>query len=209
MDENEGQVPESNEAAGTPETPAVEPKVYDEIYVKKLRDESASWRTKYRGLEGKLSEKESQQKADEEARKLAEMSEIDKAQKRAADAEAAAEQARKQANETLILAKVIAEASKAGAAYPEDAFNLISRKEISIKDGNVEGVEDAVKSLVEAGRLVMRRQPAPNLDGGKGSGEREREKRPEATTEEAEVARHMGLTIEQYLSGKKKAQLED
>jgi len=139
-----------------------------------------------------------------EEHEIEQMDELERAQKRIADAEAAAEQANQQASETLVLASVIAEASKAGALYPEDAFNLIDRSGVKVEGGKVEGVADAVKTLVEAGRLVMRRTSTPNLDGGKGSGEREREKKSEATDEEASIARKLGLTIEQYLAGKKK-----
>ena len=139
-----------------------------------------------------------------DAHEVEQMGELEKAQKRIADAEAAAQKASQKAEETLILASVIAEAAKAGAAYPEDTFNLLDKSGITVEDGKVVGVADAVKELVEAGRLVMNKRTAASLDGGKGSGEREKEKKPEATDDEISIARKLNLTPEQYLKGKNK-----
>lgn len=133
------------------------------------------------------------------------LSELEKAQKRAAEAEAAKDRALQEANDRLIKAAFIAEAAKAGAAHPEDAFALADLGAVAITDdGAVSGVAEAVKALVEGERLVMTGRPtAPNLDGGAGGGERTGEKAVRLSQEELEMARKMGLTPEQYQKGKK------
>jgi len=138
-----------------------------------------------------------------EEHEIEQMDELEKAKKRADDAEAAIQQANRQAEETLVLATVVAEASKAGAAYPEDAFNLIDRSGVKVEDGKVSGVEEAIKELVDAGRLVMRRRAAPALDANKGSGDREKEKKSEATDEEKEIAWKLGIDPDDYVKGKR------
>jgi vacuolar-type H+-ATPase subunit I/STV1 len=141
----------------------------------------------------------------ETARKEAEMSEIEKAQKRAHEAEAARDQALQQANDRLIRAAFVAEAAKAGATHPEDAFALADRAAVKIaEDGAVAGVAEAVKALVEGGRLVMSARPqAPPLDGGVGGGDRTTGNPKPLSEDELLIARKLGLTAEQYQRGKK------
>jgi multidrug efflux pump subunit AcrA (membrane-fusion protein) len=134
----------------------------------------------------------------------AQLSELEQAQQRAAEADARAEQALRSANERLILAEVVAEASKLGALNPRDAYRLLEEGDVKVEDGKVVGAESAVKSLVDAGRLVMRRPSAPDLDAGKGSGEREKEKKPESTADQEEMARKLGVSIEEYMKRVKK-----
>ena len=148
--------------------------------------------------------KEAKSKLDEiEAKNL---SELEKANKRAEEAEAIKDRALAEANDRLIRAAFMAEAAKTGAMHPEDAFALADLAGVAITDdGTVTGVPDAVKALVDGGRLVMASKvPAPGLDGGAGSGKRAAEKPPSLTAEELEVARKMGLTAEQYAEGKKR-----
>ena len=130
------------------------------------------------------------------------MSELEKAQKRADDAEAAKDAALKQAQETLVKSAFVAEAAKLGAVHPGDAYALADRSGVEIaEDGSVNGVEDAVKALVEGGRLPVGKQRAPSLDGGAGDGDRSNE--VPLTADELAAARKMGLTPEQYQKGKK------
>lgn len=133
------------------------------------------------------------------------MSELEKAQKKAADAEAARDQALQQANDRLIRAAFVAEAAKAGAVHPEDAFALADKAGVKIADdGAVTGAAEAVKALVDGGRLVMSGRPqAPPLDGGEGGGNRPTEKPKSLSEDELLIAHKMGLTAEQYQKGKK------
>lgn len=139
------------------------------------------------------------------AEKLAEleaeqMSELEKAQKAREDAEAKAQAALEAANDRLMRAAFIAEAAKAGASHPEDAYALADKAGVEMgDDGSVSGVAEAVATLVEAGRLVMSGKPhAPNLDGGAGSGERPKDKELRLTEPELATAKRMGLTPAEY-----------
>lgn len=128
-------------------------------------------------------------------------SELEKAQDRADKAEAATAAALQHAQETLIRGAFIAEAAKAGAAHPEDAYSLADRTSVSVDDqGAITGVTEAVTSLIEEKRLVMSGKPAaPSLDGGKGGGTRASDQATkDLTEEELAYARKMGLTPEQY-----------
>lgn len=128
------------------------------------------------------------------------LSELERERKAREAAEQAAEAARTAANETLARAAFIAEAAKAGAAHPEDAYALADRSAVQVgDDGNVNGVAEAVAQLVDAGRLVMTGKPkAPNLDGGAGSGDRPGDKAAALTQEEINTARKMHMTPEEY-----------
>lgn len=131
-----------------------------------------------------------------------EKSELQKAQDAKEAAENKAKDAEAKANEKLIRAEFIVEASKAGVEHPEDAYSLADRSKVKIlDDGKVEGVADAVKVLVEAGRLPLTSQKkAADLDGGEGDGDKD--KLEKLTAEEAEIAKKMGLTAEQYRMAK-------
>jgi hypothetical protein len=137
----------------------------------------------------------------EQERKQAEMTELEKLQaakeeadKRAADAEA-------RANQRLIEAAFVSEASKHGAKFPEDAYALADRSGVAIgEDGKVVGVAEAVKALVAGGRLPMGTPPAPGLDGGSGSGQPPT--RVTLTAEEETIAKKMGISPEDYAASK-------
>ena len=132
------------------------------------------------------------------------MSELEKAQKRAEEAEAAKNRALQEANNRLIRAAFVAAAAKAGAAHPEDVYALADRASVAItEDGTVTGVNEAVQALADGGRLVMSgRAVAPDLDGGTGGGSRASDKPKPLSEEEAEMARKLRLTHEEYIKGK-------
>lgn len=118
-------------------------------------------------------------------------------------AEQIAEQARNEARATLLRAAVLAEAGRQRARVPDDAWRLVDQSLLTLsEEGTVSGAEQAVKTLIEAGRLpVMDKPAAPSLDGGAGSGERPGQT-PTLTDEELEIARKMGLTPEDYAKAK-------
>jgi len=140
------------------------------------------------------------------AAKLAEIeeankSELEKLQERAARADAQRDEALARANERLMRAAFVAEAAGQNVAHPEDAYMLADLSGVEISDdGAVAGVKEAVKALVEAGRLVIKKQPAPSLNGGAGGGQ------PSGDTvtlseEQLKVAQQMGLKPEEYAAG--------
>ncbi len=142
----------------------------------------------------------------EQARKDAELSEMDKLNKRLTDAETAKETALRTANERLLKAAFVAEAALAGAEHPGDAFLLADRSSVTIDDdGNVKGATEAVKAIVESGRLPLKdKRRAPNLDAGAGgSGNPADTKTVNLSEAELQVARRMGVKPEQYAANKK------
>lgn len=138
----------------------------------------------------------------EEDRNLANASELEKAQLAAKKADEKAEAALKTANDRLLRAAFIAEAAKHGAKIPADAYALAiaDGAQVSIDDkGEALGVAEAVKALVDAGRLPMSGRPgAPGLDAGAG-GQTRPEKTVTLTEEQKMFARVSGMTEEQYI----------
>lgn len=135
------------------------------------------------------------------------LTELEKVQKRADDAEKERDLARQQAQDTAIRAALAMEAAKAGALHPEDAFQLADLSSVSIDDdGKVTGAVEVVAALVAGNRLVLRGRGAPDLDAGAGTGDRTGERKPVLTPEELEVAGKMGLTAEQYQKGKRQVE---
>lgn len=133
------------------------------------------------------------------------LTELEKVQKRADDAEKERDLARQQAQDTAIRAALAMEAAKAGALHPEDAFQLADLSGVTIGDnGDVQRAVEAVAELVSGNRLVLKGRGAVDLDAGAGSGDRAGERKPVLTPEELEVAGKMGLTAEEYALGKKK-----
>lgn len=139
----------------------------------------------------------------EEERKTAELSEVDKLKAENDRLTKENEEAAKRAKSVLIRAAFVAEAAKAGAAYPEDVYRLADHAAVECDDeGTVTGVADAVKVLVEAGRVPMSgKPPAPDLNGGAGGGSRSHGAM-KLTPEELEAARRFNITPEKYAENK-------
>ena len=133
----------------------------------------------------------------------AQKTEIQKAQERADKAEAEKDQALAAANEKLMRAAFIAEAAQANVAHPEDAYMLADLSEVEIADdGAVTGVSEAVKALLDNGRLVTRKGPAPSLDGGAGGGQSPTDQAAQQLDEDQlRTAQKMGITPEEYAKG--------
>lgn len=88
--------------------------------------------------------------AAEEERKAAQMSEIDKALKAKADAEARAQAAEERMRTAAIRNAVVLAATRANFYDPEDAFRLADLDAVQIgDDGKVAGVEEALKTLAK------------------------------------------------------------
>lgn len=105
----------------------------------------------------------------------------------------------------LIRSAFIAEAARAGAAHPEDVYQLADHSSVSLDEhGNVLGAAEAVKAIVEAGRVpLVAQNRAPALDAGAGSGQRPAEQKKLALTdEELTIARKLRLDPEAYARGK-------
>lgn len=143
------------------------------------------------------------EKADEE-RKAASLSELEKEKKRADDAEKKAADAETRAKETLIRAAFVGEAAKLGVLHPEDVYLLADKSAVSIDEaGKVDGVSEAVKALVDAGRVPLSGKPlAPALDGGAGGAQRGNGGSVKLTADEIETARRMQIPVEKYAEQK-------
>lgn len=131
-----------------------------------------------------------------------EKSDLEKEKEAREAAEKREKEATVAANKKLIRAEFIMEASRANVEHPNDAYSLADKSEVKIDDaGKVTGAADAVKVLVEAGRLPMSgKKVAPDLDGGDGSGGKDSKKA--LTAEEADMAAKTGVSTEQYQASK-------
>lgn len=89
--------------------------------------------------------------AAEEERKAAQLSEVEKAKKAQADAEARARATEERLRTAAIRNAVVLAASKANFYDPEDAFRLADLATVQVADdGAVTGVDDAIKTLARA-----------------------------------------------------------
>lgn len=112
-------------------------------------------------------------RAAEDAKK-AQMSELEKAQKEAADALAAKEQAERdkadtmaKAQEKLLKAAILAAAAQKDFNDPEDAWRFVDRAAIKAKDDdNFDGVEAALDAVVKAKPYLVKAQPGVKRPGG-------------------------------------------
>src|SRR5690348_370120 len=163
MAENEGQ---QQEQGGQTPPPAGKTFTQEEVnaLIGSTRKEERGKFSDYNDLKAKA------EKYDQVEKEKLSDAEKAKADKEAADQRAAA--AIKTANERLLKAAFIAEAAKLGAKIPADAYALAiaDGAQVSVDDkGEALGVAEAVKALVDAGRLPMSGRPgAPGLDAGAG-----------------------------------------
>ena len=162
----------------------------------KLRQENRELKPKAQ----KLTEYE---KADK-IRSEAELSEMDKLNRRLAEAETARQQALTTANDRLIKAAFVAEAAKHNIEYPEDAFLLADKTNVAVDEsGNVSGVAETVKTLVDGKRLPLRNRAVASLDAGAGS--TSNGQRFTALNEaELAIARRLGIKPEDYAANKRR-----
>ena len=142
----EGQTPAELTTAGTPpaSTPEPEPKTFDEAYVKTLRSEAASLRTKLKSFE-----------TEAETRATAAMSDLEKAQKAATDAEA-----RATATEQRIAKRDALYALKAASIVDPDLAFLAIKDEIVMENGEPQNIALLVSEFVKT-RPAMVKPAAP------------------------------------------------
>lgn len=141
----------------------------NEIIAKRVERE----RKKQAELDEKLKRLEALEKADEERRK-AEMTEAQrlKAEKEEAakKAEEAAEQAKKAqetANQRIVNTEIRSVARALNANDPNDVLALLDKSIVEIDDdGNVKGVEEAVKALKEAKPWMFKQPIGADAVGG-------------------------------------------
>lgn len=193
------QQPDQQVASGQPTTPATtfSQADIDRIVKDRLEREKAKY-ADYETLKqaaAKLAELQAAQMSEDEKRsaKLKELEE------RASALEKERDNALQQANDRLIRSAFVSEASKAGAEHPDDAYMLADKASVSIgENGEVLGVAEAVKALVTAGRLPMRKsqQMAPNTNGAASGAPPST--LPVLTQEQEAAAKRMGIKPEVY-----------
>lgn len=188
-------------------------------------EDGKSWEDRFAALEAKLERTESALshanresasrrkrleafEQQEEERQQAEMTELEKAQKKLADLERERETAAETYADNLIRMEIRVQAATMGFASPDDAYHLVNKTEIALnEDGGVDGVEEALKALKKAKPYLLSGQAgtlAPNVDAGAGSppsrgGE-------VLTAEEKRIAERTGMSYEDYAKIKKERQ---
>ena len=175
--------------------PDIPAKTFSQEEVNRLQ---AQVRREVRGQFGDYAQlKERAAKADELEK--AQLSDQDKLEARAHEAERKAEAAIQQVASAVIASEVKVRASQMGIIDPDAAYLLLDRTNLSYaEDGKVSGVDDALTQLMED-KPYLKGLPsrAPNLNPQTG------EPAPalRLTTDQLEAARLMGLTPEQYAQG--------
>lgn len=97
----------------------------------------------------------------EAARKEAEMSEVEKAVKRANDLQAQLEAERQARRDGALKGAVTVAAMKAGFHNPDDAWAFLPAGAVSLDDGEqVQGVDEALKELVKARPYLVKQSAA-------------------------------------------------
>lgn len=168
-------------AANGGEPQAPEPKMFDEAYVKELRNEAASYRVKAKELEQK-------QKEAEDAR-LAEQNEWKTlAEQRAAEVEALKPYQQRYSD----MVESVAESNtRRIASIPENMRQLVPDYDDPLK----------VATWLDANSQLLAKPIAPSLNGSAGNIVRPGE--PVLSAEELEFARKMNITAEEYQKNKR------
>lgn len=109
----------------------------------------------------------------EQERQQAQLSETERLKQQLAEAESKAATATAAANERLLRAAVLAEASKLGFVDPSDAWRMLDRDGLGIdEDGEATGASEALKALAKAKPYLVKAATAPaaSIDGDRGRG---------------------------------------
>lgn len=126
-----------------------QPKVFDEEYVRKLRDENAKYRTKAKTLE-----EQTQTQQQELLKQVLGAFGIDpdpnqEIAKQLATAQSVAQEAQQKANDKLIRAELKYVGSELGLVDMDVAYMLLDKEGISVgDDGSVEGMKEALERVI-------------------------------------------------------------
>jgi cobalamin biosynthesis protein CobT len=113
----------------------------------KTRREAASYRKRAKELDEAV-----------EAQRLAEMSEVERLREELAKATELLDAERTTARETRLSAEIQSAATKLGAVDPDAVERLLDRDQLVSEDGTPEGVDDAVRSLLDEKPYLRKRQ---------------------------------------------------
>lgn len=186
----------------------------DEIVTKRLtRDRKG--REDYDDIKAKLSALE-EAEAEREKAKLSETERLE-AEKSAAvqaaeDAKAERDKALEAANKRLVNAefKTLARESNIPADRLSAALKLADLSGVTIdEDGNVQGVEDAVKALVAAHSYLAEKAQPKRIGGASGGSEPHDKTKEQLLKEAADKARKSGRLEDQAAYAKLKRELEN
>jgi hypothetical protein len=109
----------------------------------------------------------------EQERQQAQLSAEERLKQQLAEAQAQAQAVTAAANERLVRAAVLAEASKLAFVDPSDAWRMLDRDGLAVgDDGEVTGAAEALKALAKAKPYLVKAATAaaPSIDGDRGRG---------------------------------------
>jgi hypothetical protein len=201
-DNNDGNEPDTlNDNNNDDQQPKVKTFTQDEVnelIMKRLERE----RKKYADYDDLKAQLEELRKVDEE-RKRAEMSEIEryksdleKALNERQTFEQELEKLRESVRQERIKNAFITAATSANIAYIDDAFRLADLSAVTIdEDGNVVGIEDAIKTLVEHKPFLLaqaKKEPKPIGESTNAKSDKSDKSAEQILKEAAEKARRTG-----------------
>lgn len=94
--------------------------------------------------------------------KQAQLSETEKLKKQLEDEKSARLQAEGVAKERTLKAAIVAKAAELNFESPEDAYSLLDKSALTVSDnGQVEGVAEALKSLADSKKYLIKKQGQP------------------------------------------------
>ena len=127
----------------------------------------------------------------------AQLTEAEKMEARAIEAEKKVTDAQAQIADAMIASQVKVRASQMGVVDPDAAFVLLDRTNVQYVDGAVTGVDDAIASLLEDKPYLRGTNRTPNINPESG----QPVQAVRLTDLQLEAARMMGLTAEEYAQG--------
>ena len=163
----EGQEPNGAPSQNTQETPSPEPtqpgpapaaKTFTEDYVKELRTEAATWRSKVRELEARVTEQERGQ-----------LTEQERIAKERDDFKTRYEGLSQTVRQQSLRAAVVSEAAKLNAVEPEAIVAIVQAKGVEFdEDGTPKDVAGVLRDVQKAfpGLFRAPNAPAGSADGG-------------------------------------------
>ena len=127
----------------------------------------------------------------------AQLTEAEKMEARAIEAEKKVTDAQAQIADAMIASQVKVRASQMGVVDPDAAFVLLDRTNVQYVDGAVTGVDDAIASLLEDKPYLRGTNRTPNINPESG----QPVQAVRLTDLQLEAALMMGLTAEEYAQG--------